>query len=241
MFVQTDLLSDLIAQHPQISSVLERFEISLPEVSGADLAGVAQSCDICPADLLGALNEAVFGRQVADQFARDWSQADAAELIEYVQRRHHSYMHRHLPYLSDLIDRAAKSEQLAQSDEFIMLHAVFTAFKADILQHMFIEESVTFPPIIQMEKYRKGLAPKPDIESLLGGIDPFEQMTQEHVAFDESITEIRRLMDVLVGRAGTESVFNELNRAFGDMETDLAQHIQLENDYLWPVRPRKPK
>ncbi len=240
MFAQTDLLSDLISQYPQISGVLAKFEISLAKTGEQDLAGTAQAYGISPADLVAGLNEAVFGRQVADQFARDWSQVDATELIEYVVRRHHAFMHRQLPYLSDLLDRA-KSGQLGQSTELIMLHAIFAAFKADIFQHMYIEEDVTFPLVIRMEQHRKGQAPRPEIEETLGGLDPFEHMEQEHQVAEESIIEIHRLMGELAGQAGTEEIFNDLKTAFADLETDIVQHIQLENDYLWPVRARKPR
>lgn len=240
MFVQTDLLSDIVSQYPQISDVLEKFEISLAETGGEDLAGTAQASGISAADLVAGLNESAFGRQVADQFARDWSQVDAAEFIEYIVRRHHAFLHRHFPYMSDLLERA-KSGPLGQSTELIILHAIFTAFKADFLQHMYIEEDVTFPLVIRMEQYRKGLAPRPEIEETLGGLDPFEQMEQEHLASGESITEIHRLVGELTGQAGTEETFNELKTAFADLETDVTQHIKLENDYLWPVRPRKPR
>ncbi len=238
MFTQTDLLSDIMSEYPQVSEVLEGFDIGLAQVTSADLAGVAQAGEISTADLVATLNEEVFGRQVPDQFTRDWSQADAAELIEYIVRRHHAYMRRHLPYISGLLDRAAKTGQLAHTTGFLMLHAVFAALKSDMLQHMYIEENVTFPPIIQMEKHRKNLTPnKPHMAETLGEMDPFEQMKQEHAAFDESVTEIRRLMGDLASQVGTENGFEELMTAFGDMESDLTQHIQLENDYLWPVRP----
>ena len=241
MFSGTVLVSEVAAQHQQAHTVLATLEIDLDSAGELDLASAALAQGIELAELLGQLNEAVFGRQVPDQPGRDWSQADSTELIEYICRRHHAHMRRHLPRIRELLEKAVSGNDLSNPTEMSMLHAVFAALKADMEQHMYLEEEIIFPLVVNMERHRKGLIPKPQVEETLGGLDPFAQMEQEHDEVDESLAEIRRLTEDLSCPDGACDTLRELYTAFGELEADLREHIKLENDYLWPVRPRAPR
>ena len=144
---------------------------------------------------------------------------DAAELTRYIETRYHQRHRAQLPQLAELAERI---ETVHSGDDNV------PAGLADILRrmigemevHMKKEELILFPAI------RKGGMP--------GLENPIAVMRADHDNHDRDIAAIRRLTK---GPTLPENACGSWSALYAGLEeflSDLAEHMRLENDVLFP-------
>jgi regulator of cell morphogenesis and NO signaling len=139
----------------------------------------------------------------------------ATELIDHVQTRFHDTHRRELQEIVRLA-RALESKGAtpALADE---LDAMAQALD----MHMFKEEMRLFP---MMEQGGNTL-----IKHLI------DDMQAEHLTHADAVADLEHRLATLTAPAGSEPELAELRRAIGKLFDDLAQHVQLEEEVLFPM------
>ncbi len=144
---------------------------------------------------------------------------DPAALTRHIESRYHARHREQLPTLAAL---AARIETVHFGDDHV------PEGLSDLLQrmigapevHMKKEELILFPAI------RRGGG--------LGIGTPIAVMRADHDHHSRDVAEIHRLTDGLSMPDGACRTWTALYAGLGEFHSDLAEHIRLENDVLFP-------
>jgi regulator of cell morphogenesis and NO signaling len=139
----------------------------------------------------------------------NWELRSQAELVDHIVGHYHEGLRRELPRLIE----AAHAGPAGLVD-------VIESLAADLESHMQKEERVLFPTL------RTGARGGP--------IDmPIRMMEREHESHDEHLDRIRELTGGFTPPADAANTVKQLYADLATLESDLRQHIYLENNVLF--------
>jgi regulator of cell morphogenesis and NO signaling len=144
---------------------------------------------------------------------------DPVALTRHIEASFHA---RHRAQLPELAAMAERVEHVHFGDENVPegLSALLRRMIGALEVHMKKEELILFPAI------RRGGGP---------GIDgPIAVMRADHEDHDREVAEIRRLTGGLAVPEGACRTWTALYAGLGAFLDDLAEHIRLENEVLFP-------
>lgn len=157
------------------------------------------------------------------------------KLIGYVIDRHHVYARRQVGAISALLAEFTKAHEEGHPG-FARVRSIFKNLRQELLFHMDKEEVSVFPRIIRAEAAsgpEDGQAATPPSSIR----DALRMLMREHDELCSLLDEMRAATnDYSAPEGGCES-YGTLYRALNDLETDLLQHIYLEDRLLFPRVP----
>lgn len=147
-----------------------------------------------------------------------------SSLIIDIEQSHHAFTRTQLERaeaLFDKIERARLPKNLRQ---------YFQALKDDLLQHLMKEERILFPYITALES-NPGHPPS----SCFGSVaNPIRTMQIEHDAVKLLLAKIRKVTMSYQPEQGVSAGLAELYAALKALDDDLIEHMQQEDDVLFP-------
>src|SRR5690606_36248802 len=148
-----------------------------------------------------------------------WDRCSPAELADHIESHYHAALRRDLP---PLIEASRKVERVHASKPDVPagLADVLTAFFDEMVRHMAQEEKILFPMI------RRGVRGEPVYM-------PVRMMEREHDSHSEALQKIRELTGDLRLPAHACATWTALYNGLETLETELMQHIHLENNILF--------
>ena len=154
-------------------------------------------------------------------------------LIGHIVEHHHGYIRNTAPRIQHHLAKVVAAHG-ARHPELSTIQATFSTMLQDLMQHMMKEEAVLFPHIIALADAVDSNGPPP--ADIFGTVqNPIRMMEIEHQEADAGMDHIRRLSrDYRVPDDGCSTyrlVFEELE----EFERDLQQHVDLENNILFPA------
>ncbi len=159
-------------------------------------------------------------------------QATLCELIGYILDKHHVFTKDEMARLVPLADKVLSahgenhSELLAIRD---LLRELFT----DLQQHMFKEEQILFPFVVELERSQTQKRPAPFAP--FGTVNnPIRMMMMEHDTAGDLLREMRKLSSDYKVPGDACISYKTFYEALEAFEQDLHQHIHLENNLLFP-------
>lgn len=149
---------------------------------------------------------------------RNWELSTQAELVDHIISHFHESLRRDLPALVDAATRLEREHaQHAQVPEG--LAETLATLSSELQGHMLKEENVLFPML------RSGRR---------GGVDmPIRMMLRDHEDHDANLARIRDLTRNLTVPADASAAWGKLYADLAAFETELHQHIYLENNILF--------
>lgn len=144
---------------------------------------------------------------------------DSAELTRHIETRYHQRHRAQLPMLAEM---AEKVEMVHFGDEDVPegLSGILRRLTGEMEVHMKKEEMILFPAI------RKGGG---------AGIEtPIAVMRADHADHDHAVAEIARLTRDLTLPGGACGTWTRLYDGLAEFIEDLAEHMRLENEVLFP-------
>lgn len=221
---------ELALEMPQATRVFEKLKIDY--CCGGDKP-FAEACAIAGVEV-DSVERMLTETTVSEttNTSSEFQKAPLTELINYIVQKHHIFTKDEMDRLEALTEKviAAHGEN---HPELLKIGELFERICADLKPHMFKEERILFPSIIELEN-----------ASLQGGAMPFvpfgtvnnpvRMMMMEHDAVGDLLREMRAVSsDFAVPADGCIS-YQTLYKAFEEFEKDLHQHIHLENNILFP-------
>lgn len=144
---------------------------------------------------------------------------DAAELTRHIETRYHQRHREQLPSLAELAEKV-ETVHFGDADVPEGLAAILRRLIGEMEVHMKKEELILFPAI------RRGGMP---------GIEhPIAVMRADHDDHDHEVAGIRRLTQDLTLPEGACRTWAALYAGLAEFIADLAEHIRLENEVLFP-------
>lgn len=221
---QTATVGQLVAQDIRLAETFKRLGIDFCCGGKQTLVSACRKAGLPLHEVVSQLRQTAEGRQTpAHQFA-DWK---PAFLIDYIVNIHHAYLDQNLPFIDELMQKVVYKH----GDRYSTLGPLkkaFDALRSELESHMAKEEQVLFPAI---KNRVVGEGPSADA-GFLGKV--VGVMEDEHTAAGLLLAQIHELTDGYTPPADACNSHRLLVAKLAELETDLMQHIHLENNILFP-------
>ena len=163
---------------------------------------------------------------------RDWQQEPLADLIAHIANTHHKYTREEITRLAPLFDKVC-SVHGKNHPELQIIQASFRGLADEISMHLMKEEMMLFPYIVLMEE--SVLQKEPILPPPFGSVqNPVSMMMHEHDSAGAALRAMRKASGGYAAPADACVSYQTLYKALAELETDLHQHIHLENNILFP-------
>jgi len=149
----------------------------------------------------------------------------SSELIDYIVITHHGFLKRTLPEVSELTAKILRVHGPNHSELF-KVHKLFNNLKTELEQHLIKEEEILFPLLKEYEGSTSAELPE-RISKVM------KELEEEHEGAGGVLKELRKItQDYKVPEDGC-STFGLTYNKIQELESDLFQHIHLENNILF--------
>jgi regulator of cell morphogenesis and NO signaling len=157
----------------------------------------------------------------------DFNSFTPSFLADYIVNVHHGFVNKNLPVIYELSQKVA--EHHGPSNPFLIeIAGIVDEVQRELTTHMKKEEQILFPMIKLLEN---GMDVKVGFDSVF---EPINVMERDHDIVGDLMKDIRKLTnDYSVPENACNSV-KMLYYKLEEFETDLFQHIHLENNILFP-------
>ena len=158
--------------------------------------------------------------------------ARLGDLIEHIITTHHVYVKQALPRLHQLLNKVV-SVHGRTHPELGKIQQTFQGMSAELTSHMMKEEQILFPHIVALEEAVNSGKSKPN--PVFGTVsNPVHMMELEHDSAGAALKAICTLSANYTAPENACFSYRTLFTALKEFETDLHQHVHLENNILFP-------
>ena len=169
---------------------------------------------------------------VATQKEQNWHPAPLAALTAHIQNTHHKYTREEIARLGPLFEKVC-SVHGSKHRELFEVYDSFKGLAQELGTHMMKEDMVLFPYIVRMEAApaeNRSFVPAP-----FGSVqNPVSMMEHEHDSAGNALRAMKQASNGYSAPADSCISYQTLYRVLAEFETDLHQHIHLENNILFP-------
>lgn len=148
-----------------------------------------------------------------------WDSKPVAELVNHIVKQYHEPLHEELPRLEAMV---RKVYRVHGDKEPVMLGSLLETYlhlKAEVDEHLREEEEVLFPAIVAGKD-----KPAPLLNAFV----------DDHTSVGADLKRIREITGDFVVPAAACNTWTALWHGLAALETDLHEHIHLENNVLFP-------
>jgi regulator of cell morphogenesis and NO signaling len=216
---------------PQSTRVFEKFKIDYCCGGGTPLIEACANAGIDFQKLEEMLQDAAnSSKQTKGE--TDFQQTTLPELVDHIVTTHHVFTKDEMARLQPLFDKVV-SVHSQNHPELQQANALFKSLCADLTPHMFKEEQILFPYIVNLAAAvtRKGPVPFAPFGTVN---NPVRMMMMEHDVAGEIMRELRKATNDYTVPPDVCISYKTLYEALATFEQDLHQHIHLENNILFP-------
>jgi regulator of cell morphogenesis and NO signaling len=218
MSINTEIkVGQLAVEHPLATRVFARHGIDYCCGGGQPLGEVCQKKGLDAEAVLAEINKEL-ERQVGSVVR--WDQAPLGELIDHIIVTYHRPLQEELPRLEAMARKVLHVHGEKDPERFSELVNVLVALKEELEQHMMKEEQILFPMIKQGQG------------AMAGG--PISVMEHEHDSAGAALRRLSELTDAYTAPAKACNTWRALWAGLAALQEDLHQHINLENNILFP-------
>lgn len=220
---------EVVLELPQAARVFEKLNIDY--CCGGDKP-LGEACATAGVELANLERMLAEAGQTPGNGSLDFQKATLGALVDHILDKHHVYTKEEMARLEPLIDKVIGAHG-GNHPELPGIGVLFQQLCADLKPHMFKEEQILFPYIIELEA--SILQNRPAPFAPFGKVNnPIRMMMMEHETVGGLLRELRALSsNYTVPPDGCIS-YQTLYQALEAFEKDLHQHIHLENNILFP-------
>ncbi|KAA5539970.1 iron-sulfur cluster repair di-iron protein [Adhaeribacter rhizoryzae] len=224
-----ETIGELVAKDYRKAEIFKKYGLDFCCGGKKSVARACQEKGISLAQVeqeLNALTETPVAR------SQNFGAWDLSFLADYIENTHHTYVRESLPALTEYTTKIARVHG-EKHPELIAIAQHFTAIAAELNAHMPKEERVLFPYIRRLNE-----ADKAGVSVVTPGFgsiqNPINMMEMEHEAAGNSLEAIRELSDNYTVPVDGCTTYRLAFAKLQEFESDLHQHIHLENNILFP-------
>jgi len=230
MSTATDSIREIILNQPSSARVFHRFDIDLCLQADLSLERACQELQLSVDQVLEKLGDAE--TQEKGDMAWDHESISLARLIQHIVRIHHHCVRQELPRLAAMASKVAAMRS-DRAPELTKIAELVEKLRGKMHAHIENEEEVLFPCIAQMDRESSVTYP-PGHASFRSLADPILMMEQEHESADRILAELMRLTNNCEPPTWACVTQIALFSGLRQFESDLREHVHLENDVLFP-------
>jgi regulator of cell morphogenesis and NO signaling len=229
MYPSTQSIREIVTTQPSATRVFERFEIDLSSQADNSLEGACAELQLSVDQVLEKLADAQ--NEESGATAPDPANLPLSRLIQHIVRVHHHNVRQELPRLTEMAAKVV-AKKGDRAPELRRVTELLEKLHADMLAHIQKEEQVLFPFIAQMD--RDSIITYPPAHACFRSVSfPISMMEQEHEAANHIMAELREITQGFEPPEWACVTHIALFAGICEFESDLRQHVHLENDVLF--------
>jgi regulator of cell morphogenesis and NO signaling len=227
-FTGIQAVGQIVAEFPQAAEIFKKYRIDFCCGGDKTLSVAAKELAIKEDVVLEQLNQAysMMKNQSIQGEEVDWRQQSLTQLIDHIVATHHVYLQQEMPQISELVTKILRVHGVAHS-ELAKVHKLFHTLKMELEQHLITEEEILFPLIKEYEK-------NPSAKLLDNIKKVTNDIENEHEGAGDIIKELRTITNQYALSSDACTSFRLAYQKLEEMESDIFQHIHLENNILHP-------
>lgn len=227
-FTVTQAVGKIVAEFPQAAEIFKKYKIDFCCGGDKQLAVAAKELNLDEKSVLEELNQVYTLMAKQDNWSEevDWRQQSLSQLVNHIINKHHLYLQQEMPLISELITKILRVHG-ANHSELRKIHNLFHVLKLELDQHLIKEEEILFPLIKEYEK-------NPSSQLLANVQKQIDTIENEHEQAGDIIKELRQITNDYTLPADACTSYRLAYQKLEEMESDLFQHIHLENNILHP-------
>ncbi|RKL66902.1 iron-sulfur cluster repair di-iron protein [Salipaludibacillus neizhouensis] len=226
IFNETTKTGDIVTRFPKASQVFKEYRIDFCCGGNRPIGEAIKEKNLNGIEVLSTLNTLYEETKRLNNQNTNWNEATYSTLIDHIINKHHAYLSDVLPELSRFVTKVYRVHGEGHPE----LEAVFNLFhklKMELEHHLIQEEERVFPKILAYEKNGS----KSDLDAALQTIEVLES---EHEAAGDILKELRSVTNDYLLPEGACTTYTLTYLKLEEVESDLFQHIHLENNILFP-------
>jgi len=226
-FTGAETVGEIVTKFPSAANLFKASRIDFCCGGERMLTDVLQQKKLDEQQFMQRLNEE-YARTVARGLDSQiqWAEVPPSELIDHIVHTHHAYLRSELPVLSEFLTKVLRVHGAAHP-ELAQLHRLYHQMKIELEQHLIAEEENLFPFI------KKAVA-NPLVSSLEDALEQLDELEQDHDVVGDALKEMRTLTHDYSLPAGACRTYTLTYQKLEEMESDIFQHVHLENNVLFP-------
>jgi regulator of cell morphogenesis and NO signaling len=219
-------ISDFLLEYPQATEVFERLKIDYCCGGNRSLDEACVNAGVDVEKLLAMLSQT---SRVQGEQAFDPLNTTLTELINHIMERHHVYTNREMSELPGLFEKVLSAHG-ANHPELVQAEALFSILCDELKPHMFKEEQILFPYLLNMDLAVVETRPRLPSGTVS---NPISIMNEEHDGAGDLLRDLREATSDYHIPADACPSYRNLYERLATFEKDLHQHIHLENNILF--------
>lgn len=225
-FTASTKIGDIVADFPKAIDIFKKYQIDFCCGGNRPLGDALKELNIDETEMLNILNSEYESFQSSMNTDIDWRTASYSQLIDYVMGKHHTFLQNELPALGQLVSKILRVHG-EHHQELNRVHRLYNNLRTELESHLIKEEEVLFPIIKQYE-----LEPTP--EKLTKALKTIEELESEHTGAGDVLKELRKITEQYKAPADACPTYHKTYERLEELESDMFQHIHLENNILFP-------
>ncbi|HEV2400835.1 MAG TPA: iron-sulfur cluster repair di-iron protein [Candidatus Sulfotelmatobacter sp.] len=222
---------EVAVEFPEATRIFERFGIDYCCGGNQSLEEACAASNLSVDQVLDSLELAEQTAR-AKQTDRNWQTEPLADLVAHITSTHHKYTREEIARLRPLFDKVY-SVHGKNHPELQQVRASFQEVAQELTPHMMKEEMMLFPYIVRMEE--AVIQKEPILPPPFGTVqNPVAMMMHEHDSAGAALQAMHQASAGYTPPGDACISYQTLYTALAAFETDLHQHIHLENNILFP-------
>ena len=223
-------VGELVARHPATARIFEKVGVDYCCGGQATIAEACRRAGLVQADLLSRLDLASEAAP-SDDDARTLNMG-VDELIEHIERKHHTFTRSELERADRLMSKVLDAHGQRHA-ELAELAQTLDELASELRVHLDKEERMLFPYLraLSAADLSESPLPRPAFRTVL---NPLRVMHEEHDAAGIFLRRLRELSGGYTPPPDACGTYRALYESLASLESDLHQHIHLENNVLFP-------
>ncbi|WP_440603695.1 iron-sulfur cluster repair di-iron protein [Bacillus sp. GB_SG_008] len=226
VFTETSVIGDIVTKFPKASDLFKSYRIDFCCGGNRPLIDAIHERNLSVEEVITNLNTLYYETKLLNEAEIDWKIASYSELIDYIVNKHHRYLNEELPQLSPYVTKVLRVHGSGQP-HLAKIHKLFHELKTELEQHIIKEETEDFPLILAFEQ-------NPTDENYTKLSKVVGELESEHSHAGDIIKELRNITNDFTPPEGACGTYRLVYQRLAALESDLFQHIHLENNILFP-------
>jgi regulator of cell morphogenesis and NO signaling len=227
----TKTVGEIALEQPQATKVFEAMKIDYCCGGKQTLEEACASAGVDVTQLMRTL-EQVSQNEAHGDHSLEFQKASLTELIGHILDKHHVYTKEQMVRLEPLIGKVISAHGF-NHPELREIGEQFQQLCADLKQHMFKEERILFPYLVELDRSATQNRAAPFAP--FGTVNnPIRVMMMEHETAGDLLRGLRTLSSDYSAPPDACISYKTLYAELEALEQDLHQHIHLENNLLFP-------
>lgn len=223
-FNSQQTIGDIVAEFPKAGEVFKEYKIDFCCGGNRPLSDAIEKQNLNELEVVDKLNKLY--ETFANAMDTNWREANLDEFVDHIVNKHHGYLWKELPEIGRLTTLILKVHGV-HHPELSKVHKLFHTIKMDLEGHLTKEETLQYPAI---RKYIESKS-KEDLDE---AVKIIKELEDEHTEAGNILKELRVVTNDYEIPDDVCGTFEMTYQKLQEMESDLFEHIHLENNILFP-------